>query len=578
MGAGPADHRPRPTSEAAPRRRRPRSTLGTVADDLRALRGPRSAAAGWSTSTTSSGWPPATWRADPVYAAARRWRFRHLFVDEFQDVNPLQFDAAAARGSGPSPTCASSATRTRPSTPGTAPTPATCTDFDRSSPAATRSTLEDNYRSTPQILGVANAVLDAGTHVPLRLRPHRPATARCPPSARYADETAEARAIARRCRDRHAPGRPWSRQAVLVRTNAQLAGPRRRRSPRRRSPTGSAAAATCWSSPRCAGRVLQLAADRGDLGRAAAERLDDLEPTPSSTAERRPCRRRRGSPTNVRANLAELVRLGPRVPRPRSHGAAGALRGVAHLDAAQRGPRRRRRRRDRHLPRRQGPGVAGRARRRASRRASCPSTTPRRDDDLDEERRLLYVALTRAERRAALHLGGTPGLRLAVAEPPPSPWLETDRARRRAAERRRRAGRPRGRGRRRRATPARHEGSRPARRRPWREGDARPRTRRPTAVRRAAGVALGAGRGADVPAFVIFNDATLVEVADARPATRGRSCSTSRASARSRPSASATTCSRIVADEARPDGRHRVQPLLAEVARAAPGTSRGRRR
>ena len=28
---------------------------------------------------------------DPGFAAAQRWRFRHLFVDEFQDVNPLQF-------------------------------------------------------------------------------------------------------------------------------------------------------------------------------------------------------------------------------------------------------------------------------------------------------------------------------------------------------------------------------------------------------------------------------------------------------------------------------------------------------
>ena len=28
---------------------------------------------------------------DPDFAAAQRWRFRHLFVDEFQDVNPLQF-------------------------------------------------------------------------------------------------------------------------------------------------------------------------------------------------------------------------------------------------------------------------------------------------------------------------------------------------------------------------------------------------------------------------------------------------------------------------------------------------------
>src|SRR3546814_15736372 len=28
---------------------------------------------------------------DPTFAAARRWRFRHLFVDELPDVNPLQF-------------------------------------------------------------------------------------------------------------------------------------------------------------------------------------------------------------------------------------------------------------------------------------------------------------------------------------------------------------------------------------------------------------------------------------------------------------------------------------------------------
>lgn len=27
---------------------------------------------------------------DPSFAAAQRWRFRHLFVDEYQDVNPLQ--------------------------------------------------------------------------------------------------------------------------------------------------------------------------------------------------------------------------------------------------------------------------------------------------------------------------------------------------------------------------------------------------------------------------------------------------------------------------------------------------------
>src|SRR5207302_7229021 len=29
--------------------------------------------------------------SDAEFGAAQRWRFRHLFVDEFQDVNPLQY-------------------------------------------------------------------------------------------------------------------------------------------------------------------------------------------------------------------------------------------------------------------------------------------------------------------------------------------------------------------------------------------------------------------------------------------------------------------------------------------------------
>ena len=45
---------------------------------------------GWSTSTTCCGVRHLI-EADPAFAAAQRWRFRHLFVDEFQDVNPLQF-------------------------------------------------------------------------------------------------------------------------------------------------------------------------------------------------------------------------------------------------------------------------------------------------------------------------------------------------------------------------------------------------------------------------------------------------------------------------------------------------------
>ena len=48
------------------------------------------AAEAWSTSTTS--WPRCAeaMEADPTFAGAQRWRWRHLFVDEFQDLNPLQ--------------------------------------------------------------------------------------------------------------------------------------------------------------------------------------------------------------------------------------------------------------------------------------------------------------------------------------------------------------------------------------------------------------------------------------------------------------------------------------------------------
>ncbi len=59
---------------------------------------------------------------DPAFAATQRWRFRHLFVDEFQDVTRAQLGLLRARGSAREPTCASSATPIRPSTRSRAPT------------------------------------------------------------------------------------------------------------------------------------------------------------------------------------------------------------------------------------------------------------------------------------------------------------------------------------------------------------------------------------------------------------------------------------------------------------------------
>ena len=55
-----------------------------------------------STSTTCSSCARRELEHQPDFAASQRWRFRHLFVDEFQDVNPLQFRLLEAwRGGRP---------------------------------------------------------------------------------------------------------------------------------------------------------------------------------------------------------------------------------------------------------------------------------------------------------------------------------------------------------------------------------------------------------------------------------------------------------------------------------------------
>ena len=156
---------------------------------------------------------------DPEFAAAQRWRFRHLFVDEFQDVNPLQFDLLRAWLGDRTDLCVVG-------DPNQAIYAWNGADarylshLERWFPGVERVELVENYRSSPQILAAANAVL-APSHPrsrPLRAtRPDGP----MPVVTSHPTDTDEARAIARALRDRHAPGSRWSSQAVLVRTNAQ---------------------------------------------------------------------------------------------------------------------------------------------------------------------------------------------------------------------------------------------------------------------------------------------------------------------------------------------------------------------
>jgi len=158
--------------------------------------------------------------SDPEFAAVQRWRFRHLFVDEFQDVNPVQFRLLEGWRGGRSDLCVvGDPDQAIYSWNGA--DAGYLTDFCSRFAGAETVSLEDNYRSTPQVLAVANAVRQSGRHHggPLRAHnEHGPA-----PSVRsHPTDRDEAGAVVRSIRDHHGPSTPWSHLAVLTRTNAQL--------------------------------------------------------------------------------------------------------------------------------------------------------------------------------------------------------------------------------------------------------------------------------------------------------------------------------------------------------------------
>src|SRR5207253_5215435 len=94
------------------------------------------------------------------------------------------------------------------------------TGFGRRFRSAEVVRLDQNYRSSPQILAAANAVLADGW---VRTTPLRPTRDDGPvPSMRgYADEAAEADGVVAEIVAGHLDGARWSDFAALVRTNAQ---------------------------------------------------------------------------------------------------------------------------------------------------------------------------------------------------------------------------------------------------------------------------------------------------------------------------------------------------------------------
>jgi DNA helicase-2/ATP-dependent DNA helicase PcrA len=431
---------------------------------------------------------------DREFAAGQRWRFRHLFVDEFQDVNPAQFRLLQGWRGDRADLCVVGDPNQGIFSWNGADV-GFLTAFPQHFPGATVLRLDDNYRSSPEILAVANAVLGHDA----RLRANRPAAA-APTVTCHASDRDEAQAVARALRNRHSGGAPWSHQAVLTRTNAQLvvfeAALRAAQVPYRVKGRGS-----FLDQPEVRQALIELR--RQPAATPLLSAITDVDELLVDGAEAR------------RHELDALVRLG------REHAASdpGATIGSfgAWLVATVRGDE----------PERGGDAVTLATFHAAKglewpvvflaglERGFVPIGHADSADERAEERRLFYVAVTRAERE--LHCSWaerrTFGARTHTRTP--SPWLEAVEATLRALadggdgtdwRRHMHEGR---------ATLAR-AGTRAARSTRVEVG-----THADPAVYQALKTWRSAtARASGVPAFVIFHDTTLAAVAEAKPRDR----------------------------------------------------------
>ena len=457
---------------------------------------------------------------DTEFAASQRWRFRHLFVDEFQDVNPAQFrllegwrggrpdlcvvgdpDQAIYAWNGADASYLTAFGRHLPSA-GCVPERSAGGVPDRKAGCVH---LARTYRSSPQVVAVANAVL-AGHRAPgaVELRPTR-ADGAVPTVTTWATGGEEASGVARALRRHHAGGRPWSELAVLARTRAQLVA---------FEEALHAAAVPC----RVRGAVAFL--DRPEVRAAVADlrrrpatallapALADVrvDAAPVEGAGTGPA----GAAAERRASLAELARLMEELLAADPCATVGAF--LAWLHATLRA---------------EEPAAATDAVELATfhgakglewpvvfvtglEQGLVPVGHASTPEARAEERRLLYVALTRAQ--AELHCSWAERRRFGTSSVAraPSPWLGLVES---AVE----------------ALTA------PGPDADWRRHLAASRARVDAAV--PAGAPLGeradpgvlaalrawragAARAAAVPAFVVLHDTTLAAVAEARPTDR----------------------------------------------------------
>ena len=167
--------------------------------------------------------------SEPAAAREVHAAFRYFTVDEFQDVNPLQKLLLDAWLGGRDELCVvGDPQQTIYSFTGA--TASYLRSFARDYPAATVVRLVRDYRSTPQVVAIANRLAAAGSASTaggaggagdVALVAQRPPGPE-PSVSRYPDDEAEAAGVAAEAGLLIAQGMPPQEIAILVRMNAQL--------------------------------------------------------------------------------------------------------------------------------------------------------------------------------------------------------------------------------------------------------------------------------------------------------------------------------------------------------------------
>ncbi|MGD0985058.1 MAG: ATP-dependent helicase [Acidimicrobiales bacterium] len=177
--------------------------------------------------------------SDPDFAVSARWRFRHLFVDEYQDVNPAQVRLLDAwLGDNDDLCVVGDPDQAIYAWNGS--DPRALVDFPQRYPGARVVRLAVNYRSTEAVLAVASSVLtgeptprpgsalddrseESDEELPGMFVTGYPRSgAPAHPIVAYDTAADEALGVITALRRARSPGTPWSSLAILARTNAQL--------------------------------------------------------------------------------------------------------------------------------------------------------------------------------------------------------------------------------------------------------------------------------------------------------------------------------------------------------------------